>query len=38
MKYIDRSRRTQGGVKMGVLAWLLGAPLLVIVIAFLACR
>lgn len=32
-----RTNKTRGGVKVGLLAWLLGAPLLVILVGYLAC-
>lgn len=36
MKHI-RTRRTSGGIKAGLLLWLLGAPLLVIIVGYAAC-
>lgn len=34
---IDEPRKARGGIKAGLLLWLLGAPLLVIVIGYAAC-
>lgn len=33
----NTQKSTSGGIKAGVLLWLLGAPLLVIVIGYAAC-
>lgn len=33
----DGRSGVRGGIKVGLIAWLLGAPLLVILVGFLAC-
>lgn len=38
MALTNGSKRARGGVKAGLLLWLLGAPLIVVLIGFLACR
>lgn len=37
MAHIDEPKGSRGGIKTGLLLWLLGAPLLVIVIGYAAC-
>lgn len=37
MAHVERRASIRGGVKVGLLMWLLGAPVLVIIIALAAC-